>query len=101
MRTIEDTSKLASSTNGFIKQLMSGRWGKSELLLIEKSKKTYKIELDNFGRLSKEITEKMRATNLEANVNRQESLISFDVKFLKYRRLSYPRGLNRVFYKGQ
>jgi hypothetical protein len=85
MRAIEDTNKLATSTNGFLKQLMSTRWGKSELLIIEKSKKTYKIEIDNYGRLSKEINEKLRTTNIEINENasRQDNLISFEVvKFI-------------------
>jgi hypothetical protein len=58
---------------------MNGRWGKSEQMLIEKSKKTYKLEVDDYGRLSKEINEKMRTTNIEVNMNRQDNLISFEV----------------------
>jgi hypothetical protein len=46
-------------------------------LIIERSKKTLKNEIENFGRVSKEVTEKLRLTT-PFNDNQSKTLIRFD-----------------------
>ena len=44
-------------------------------MIIERSKKTLKNEVENFGRISKEMSEKLRLT---APITSNKSLISFE-----------------------